>query len=212
MPRYYPILLGLDSLKCLVVGGGKVAERKVYNLLPFNAQITVVSPEVTAALLHLAKRAKITFHQRRYEPGDINGADLVFVATDDEDLNREISVEARQRRLLVNVVDAPELCNFIVPAVVQRGGFQVSVSTDGKCPALSKRIRQNLERMFDETYGDYVDLLGELRDLILKKISDPQKKSLILSKILNMDLPYLIKSQGRRAARQEALKVLEGEW
>jgi len=121
-------------------------------------------------------------------------------------------VEARRRRLLVNVVDAPDLCNFIVPAVVQRGGFQVAVSSDGKCPALSKRIRKNLERLFDETYGDYVDLLGELRDLILEKISDPQKKSLILNKILNMDIPYLIRSQGRAAARQEALKVLEGEW
>jgi precorrin-2 dehydrogenase/sirohydrochlorin ferrochelatase len=212
MPRYYPILVPLDSLKCLVVGGGKVAERKVYNLLPFNARITVISPEVTPALLHLANGARINVLQRAYQQGDIDEADIVFVATDDKDLNREISEEARRRRLLVNVVDAPELCNFIVPAVVRRGAFQVAISTDGRCPALSKKIRQNLERMFDETYGDYVDLLGELRGLILEKIGNPEQKSQVLSKILNMDLPYLIKSRGKAAARQEALKVLEGEW
>lgn len=212
MPRYYPILVQLSSLKCLVVGGGKVAERKVCNLVPFSPKITVVSPEVTPALVRMAQRANITLYKRSYRPDDIDGIDVVFIATDDENLNREISEEARRRRLLVNVVDAPELCNFIVPAVVQRGGFQVAISTDGKCPALSKRVRQNLERMFDETYGDYVDLLGELRDLILEKISDPQKKSVVLNKILNMDLPYLIKRQGRTAARQEALKVLEEEW
>jgi precorrin-2 dehydrogenase/sirohydrochlorin ferrochelatase len=172
----------------------------------------VVSPEVTPALLHLANKAKISLCQRRYQSSDIDGIDIVFAATDDKDLNRQVSEEAKRRQLLVNVVDAPQLCNFIVPAVVQRGGFQVAVSTDGKCPALSKRVRKTLERIFDETYGDYVDLLGELRDRIMKKTNDPHKKSLVLDKILNMDLPYLIKLHGKHVARQEALKVLEEEW
>jgi len=132
--RYYPAFLDLAGRRCVVVGGGEVAERKVEMLLACGAEVTVVSPQMTARLAFLSRQGSIHHEKREFFPSCLEGAFLVIGATDDEAVNRAVWREGERRRLLVNVVDAPELCNFIAPAVFQQGDLLISVSTSGKSP------------------------------------------------------------------------------
>lgn len=161
---YYPINLDLRGRECVVVGGGAVAERKVEGLLECGARVTVVSPELTPELLSLVEAGGIGWVNREYSPGALAGAFLVIAATDDRNVNQAVSDEAMSGGILVNVVDDPELCSFIVPATVKRGDLMVSISTSGSSPALARRIRGMVESCIGPEYGDLAWLLGELRD------------------------------------------------
>ena len=210
MARYYPLCLEIAKLPCLVVGGGAVGLRKVRTLLDHGARVTVVAPQALPALERLAERDRITLRRRAYRTSDLRGVRLVFVATNDEPLNRRIATEARRRGLLTNVVDNPELCDFIVPSVVRRGRLLLAVSTEGACPAYSKRLCRALERQFDSAYAGYVELLSRLRQLIRKRVGDPRVSVRLLERLLDEDLLSMLRKEGRRAAESRAKALLDG--
>lgn len=145
MNNLYPIYLKIKDKYCTVVGGGVVSYRKVLALLLAEATVTVISPWLCNELLELVTQSKVLHLNKVFQPGDLEGAFLVVAATDDAAVNQAIWQESNKRNILINVVDVPNLCNFYVPSVVRDGDLAVAISTNGKAPYLSKRLRLKLE-------------------------------------------------------------------
>jgi siroheme synthase-like protein len=157
--RYYMICVDLEARECLVVGGGHVALEKVRGLLDCGARVTVVAPEILPELLGLPIRCV----QRAYRAEDLAGRFLAVAATDDTELNRRVFADAEARGLLCNVVDVPELCSFILPAVLRRDPLAIAVSTGGASPALAKRLRDDIGRVVGEEHAALARRLAALR-------------------------------------------------
>jgi len=162
-PRYYPIFLNIRGKRCVVVGGGLVALRKVKALLEHEASVKVISPELCPELSQLAKSRAIQVLQRNYNGGDLQGALIAIAATDDGEINNKVAEEARAKGVLVNVVDDSEHSDFIVPSQFRRGDITIAVSTAGKSPALARKIRTRLEKDFGAEYASLALLIGEVR-------------------------------------------------
>ena len=159
---------------CLVIGAGAVAERKIANLLEVNAAVTVISPDASETILRWSKKQLIQLIARRYQPGDLAGAELVFVATDDGAVNAAVHQEGRMRGVWVNAADDPAHCDFILPSVLRRGDLTVAVSTSGTSPALARTIREELELYFTEEYELLANLAAEVRaELQARDLSAP---------------------------------------
>jgi precorrin-2 dehydrogenase / sirohydrochlorin ferrochelatase len=156
--RYYLACLDLNGRSCLVVGGGKVGLEKAKGLLECGAAVTVVAPQIEPEL----ERLPVQVHRKRYETADLEGNILVVAATPVRSVNRRISRDAEERAMLVNVVDTPDLCSFILPAVYRRDPIALAVSTGGASPALAKRLRDELGARIDD---EHVALARRLRDL-----------------------------------------------
>lgn len=172
-PAPYPLFVYLTGMRVVCVGAGRCAERKVESLVAHGASVTVVAPLATPRIRELAARGRIALVGRAYRPGDLAGATLVFGATGDAEVNHEVFLEATRRGQLVNVVDDPGNCNAILPSVLERGPFQVAVSTAGAAPGLARGVRRGLEGEFPAWYGDYVDLLGQVRGLVKARVPGP---------------------------------------
>ncbi len=140
-----------------------MALRKVRGLIECGASVEVISPELCPGLEELAENGMVLPVRRLYQEGDLEGAFMVISATDDRQLNEEIAREANAAGMLVNVVDVPDLCNFIVPSCVRRGNLTISISTGGASPALARKLRTNLEKVFGEGYGELARIIGEVR-------------------------------------------------
>jgi precorrin-2 dehydrogenase/sirohydrochlorin ferrochelatase len=166
---YFPILIDVRRLPCLVVGGGRVALRKVRSLVEFNATITVVSPEMCAGLTKLSKAGRSTVIKKRYCASFLNGHKIVFSATDTKEINRVVSHGCRRRGILLNVADGPTWCDFILPANLKRGDLPVSVSSQGKAPFFNKDTKRKLEDFLTPSLLDTAKLAGEFRRGILSK-------------------------------------------
>jgi siroheme synthase-like protein len=160
---YYPIFLNLEGKKCVVVGGGEVALRKVRALLDSGAKVVVVSPTLNSGLAQLAEVGTISLISREYEPKDLKNAVIVVAATDIAEVNQNIAKKARKHGILVNVVDRPEESDFIMPSLVRRGDLILAASTSGASPALAKKIRMRLEQTFGEEYSPLLSLIKEVR-------------------------------------------------
>lgn len=187
MSDYYPISLDLKGKRCVVVGGGTIAERKIDSLLIFSASNPVViSPGLTSMLEDYVLKERISHIKRGYKKGDLEGAFLVIVATDDSEVNQAVASEAFERGILVNVVDCPRLCNFILPAFIKREHLTIAVSTGGQSPALARRIKTHLARLYEEDYGLLTTLLGELRPEVQKTISDPAQRKHLWEKAIDI--------------------------
>ncbi|HXG17600.1 MAG TPA: bifunctional precorrin-2 dehydrogenase/sirohydrochlorin ferrochelatase [Methylomirabilota bacterium] len=177
--RYYPLFIDLHTQYCLVVGGGAVAERKVAALLQAGGRVTVISPTLTPQLQVWASEGKIVAHGRSYQAGDLQGFSLVFAATDDAALQQQIATEAREAGVLLNVVDRPALCSFIVPAIVSRGDLTLAISTSGASPALAKKIRRDLEQQFGPEYAVTLAILARVREMLAgDKVSAEERERL----------------------------------
>ena len=164
----YPVSLDLEGRRCVVVGGGTVAEHKVRGLLDAGAAVTVVAGEFTPALRELAARGELELLERPYAPGDLAGAFLTIAATDDDAVNAEVFAEASERKVLCNAVDDVGHCHFAAPSIVRRGDLTISVSTGGKAPALAKRLRQTLSGQFGQEWGVLVEVLAQARAAALE--------------------------------------------
>ena len=160
---YYPAFLDISGRRCIVFGGGHVALRKVRMLLEFRARVEVVAPELCVEMEALQADGLIEVRTGRFEPGDLDGAFVAIAATDDQDTNERIASEARERRVLINVVDVPKLCDFIVPSYLRRGDLTIAVSTSGGSPALAKKLRARLEKEFGDEYSALSKLAGDVR-------------------------------------------------
>lgn len=207
MSRYLPINLSLGGCECLVVGGGEVAHRKAASLVACGAHVKVVSPEFSPAL---ARMEGVRLLQRPFQEEDVAGATLVFAATSDPQVNRLVARAARRRKIWVNVVDTPSLCDFIVPASIQRGDLTISISTGSAAPALSRRLRLQLETLFPENYAGYVALLGALRPEVLRRVSDPDRRRQIFARLADEATWDLFVREGAEAVRQLAECLMEG--
>jgi len=163
VPRYYPIFLNIRGKRCVVVGGGPVALRKVNILLEHEANVEVISPELCPELSQLAKSRAIQVLQKNYNGGDLQGAFIAIAATDDGEINNKVAEEARAKGVLVNVVDDSEHSDFIVPSQFRRGDITIAVSTAGKSPALARKIRTRLEKDFGTEYASLALLVDEVR-------------------------------------------------
>lgn len=166
---YFPIYLDMKGRRCLVIGGGAVAERKIAALLEAGAEITVMSPDMTDIIAGLSKRSAIHFEARPYRHGDLDGFELAFVATDDPEVNADVYREGRGRGVWVNSADDPARCDFILPSVLRRGELTVAVSTGGGSPALARTVREELELYFTEEYESLAKLAMETRQELLSR-------------------------------------------
>jgi precorrin-2 dehydrogenase/sirohydrochlorin ferrochelatase len=159
----YPINLRVKDRDCLVIGGGQVAQRKISTLLSAGGKVTVCSPEVTPLIKEMAAKQLITFKQELFTPGTLGRYFVVICATNDPVVNKAAAQEARAKGALVNVVDAPDLCDFYVPASVTRGDLIITVSTGGKSPAMAKGLREQIELQYGPEYGELLDIIARLR-------------------------------------------------
>jgi precorrin-2 dehydrogenase/sirohydrochlorin ferrochelatase len=193
--KYYPVNLDIKGQRCLVVGGGKVGARKVKTLLDCQAKITVVSLMVTDTLQALADTGKIAFEKRGYQKTDLEGMFLVIGTTNDQALNRQIYMDAQKQNKLCNIADSPESCNFILPAIVNRGDLAISVSTSGASPAFARKLRKDLENQFGDEYKEFLQLMGAIRKKLLKEKHDPEAHKHHFEKLIDQGLLELVKNK-----------------
>ncbi len=161
--KYYPVSLNVTDRSCLVIGGGEIAARKAEALLDAGAKLTIVSPEVVAAVADWAMSGRVEWLRRGYESGDLAGRYLAFAATDDDHLHERIAADAAAAGVLLNVVDRPRWCDFIVPSIARRGDLVVAVSTSGRSPAMARRIRLDIEAMLTPEYEEAIAIFSKLR-------------------------------------------------
>ena len=176
MTDLFPMFLKLEGRQCLVVGAGRVGEPKIGGLLESGAHVRVVALDASPIVRQWARSGKIDLELRPFVADDLDGAFLAVVATNSRTLNERVYHEAQRRRVLCNVVDVPDLCDFFYPAVVRRGDLQIAVSTAGQSPSLAQQIRQQLEKQFGPGYAVWVAELGETRKLILASDLDKDRK------------------------------------
>ena len=202
---YYPAFLNITGKICVVIGGGKVAERKVKTILGCGAKIKLISPKITIQLEKEKQKGNLEHLCRNYESGDLEGAFLVIAATSDEKVNKKIASEAR---CLVNVVDAPEIANFIVPSVVKRGLMNIAVSTSGVSPALARSVRKEIESLYDSELNKYLIFLKKLRKQVIRKISDKKIRQQFFREIASEEVLKFIRQKGYKEAKDIALRRL----
>jgi len=162
-PAYYPMFLNISGKRCVVVGGGRVALRKVRALLEHRASVEVISPDLCPELIELAEGGQIDTSRRHYQPGDLRKAFIAIAATDNSDINQQVVKEAQSEAVLVNVADDPKNSDFIVPSYAHRGEITIAVSTAGRSPALARKIRTRLEKELGDEYASLAHLIGEVR-------------------------------------------------
>ncbi|GAA0106778.1 bifunctional precorrin-2 dehydrogenase/sirohydrochlorin ferrochelatase [Paraclostridium sordellii] len=187
----YPIMIDLMGKEITVIGGGKIAYRKVNNFLKFGYEVTVVSREFIEDFKKIENKIKII--KDEYSEIYIKDSFIVVAATNNKKVNESIGMFCRTNNKLVNVIDDPKLSNFIVPSCVKRGDLVISISTGGKSPSLASKIRKDLEIQYDDSYEEYLILLGELREQILGKYNNPSIRKDLLNKIINLNYDELKK-------------------
>ncbi len=185
---YYPLFADLHGKKVVVVGGGRVAERKVQPLTSAGGRVLLVSPELTENIRRMAAKGIITVREREFQPQDLEDAWLVVSATDHEETQRQVVAEADRRRIFCNVVDIPDQCSFIVPSMVRRGDLCIAISTAGRSPAVAKRLRREMEEAYPIIWGIYLQLLGKLREFILASSSDAGEKKRLCTALAEPDI------------------------
>jgi precorrin-2 dehydrogenase/sirohydrochlorin ferrochelatase len=176
----YPFFLKLEGHKVLVVGGGIVAEQKLEAVLRSATNVTVLAPQITDRIRLWAEQGRLKHVAGEYTQGAAQGYFLVIACTDFEAINHAVYAEARQSGALANAVDDPAYCDFYAPAVVSRGEFQIAISTGGQSPALSQRVRKNLEQQFGPEYEPWIDWLGRMRTMLRMALPRTQRRTEML--------------------------------
>jgi precorrin-2 dehydrogenase/sirohydrochlorin ferrochelatase len=207
--RYLPICLNLEAKAVVIVGGGAVGTQKVRDFAECGARIKVVSPEVSAYIQAEADAGRIELVRRGYREGDIVGAFLVMVATDDPETNAAIFAEATRAGQMVNVCDDPPHCNFIFASKIERGPLTVSIFTHATSPAFSKRVRRELERVLGPEYARMAELLAEVRPRVkeMPGLTQPERQA-IFERIVYSDILYLFAEGDTDGARERVERIL----
>ena len=205
---YYPVMLDLHGRRAVVVGGGGVAETKVGPLVDAGAAVTVVAPSLTPGLALRVREAGLTHIPREYAAGDLAGAYLVIAATDDPEVNHAVHAEAEARGVLVNVVDDPPYCGFILPSILRRGDLVVAVSTSGNAPALAVRIRERIERELGNEYARFLAIAGTLRKPLAEKYPDFQVRRRLWYRLVDSDVLALLRAGDEPRALERIAEIL----
>ena len=202
---FYIACLRLTGRRCLVIGGGEIGLEKVEGLLACDGEVTLISPTAEPALCEYAREGSIRWEQRPYAgPSDLEGAFIAIAATDDTDVNIAVFEDAERRAMLVNVVDVPPLCNFILPAIVRTGPLAIAISTAGASPALAKRMKREIEGRFGEPYARLAVLLNEVRGWAKNTLPTYQDRKDFFEGIVNgePDPVALLRSGDEGAVRE----------
>ena len=207
-PAYPLLLTNLDRVRCVIVGGGAVAERKAHDLIAGGAQPLVISPALTEGLSALAGEGRIMRRARRYEEGDLRGAFLAIAATDNAAVNAAVANEGAALGILVNVADAPEVGNFHTVAAVRRGDLLLTVSTGGASPALAARIRAELAAGYGDGYGALIALLRRLREGLARQLSS-QHRAKLWERLLSDDVLSIVERGELAQVEAYALEQIE---
>jgi precorrin-2 dehydrogenase / sirohydrochlorin ferrochelatase len=178
--KLFPMFLKLSDRPCLVVGAGAIAESKIASLLEAGGRVRVVAPEATPQVRSWAQSNTLEWHQRPFQPDDLDGMFLVVAGTSSTELHERIFAEASSRGVLCNIVDVPALCDFYYPSVVQRGALQIAISTAGLSPALAQRLRKQLEDQFGPEYEEWLMQLGGAREELHSSKMDPEERKRLL--------------------------------
>ena len=212
MNTYYPVYIELREQPCVVIGGGKIAEGKVEGLLAAHANVTVISPDLTAHLRELVEEKKITYFARAYQPGDLTGAFMVICATDQAEINHQVWQEASANRQLVNVVDDTPRCNFIAPSILRKGDLTIAISTSGKAPALAVRLKERLQRELGPEYERFLELAGELRQPLAQHIPDFETRKALWYELVDSEILDVLARGDETAARAIISQVVGFEF
>lgn len=208
-----PIFLNLKNRRCVVIGGGEVAARKVSMLLKARAAVEVVSPELCGELADLVETKQISHINARFEPDHLEGAVIAIAATDDEAINRAVSEAAKARYIPVNVVDAPELCTFTMPSIVDRSPIVIAISSGGAAPVLARLLRAKIETLIPSAYGRLAALAGEFRDQVKARFATMQQRRMFWEDVLQGPIAERVlagQEQTARAALEAALMNNDG--
>lgn len=207
----FPIFMTLRNRRCVVIGGGEVATRKISALLKAGAAVEVVSPALCEGIGALARQNSIRHIQSEFTPAHIDGACLVVAATDDMGVNNAVSQAAKARNILVNVVDNPELCTFTFASIVDRSPIVIAISSEGNAPVLARLIRARIETLIPITYGRLAKLAGEFRDKVKAKFSTSQERRIFWEEVFQGPIAERVFSGQDAAARTALENVLAGE-
>lgn len=205
---FYIACLKLTGRRCLVVGGGDIGLEKVEGLLACGGDVVLVAPDANDALRDLAAEGSIAWEQREYEPGDLEGAFMAIAATDDSEVNIGVYNDAEARAMLVNVVDVPPLCNFILPAIVRTGPLAIAISTAGASPALAKRMKREISDLFGEPYARLAVMLNDARGWAKGTLPTYQDRKEFFEGIVNGDPDPVELVRANRET--EVLALIEG--
>src|ERR671922_1416485 len=204
---FYIACLRLTGRRCVVVGGGDVGLEKVEGLLACDADVTVIAPDAIAPLRELAEEGSIGWERRRYATGDLEATFLVIAATSDTDVNIAVFEDAERRAMLVNVVDVPPLCNFILPAIVRQGPLAIAISTAGASPALAKRLKREIGALYGEPYARLAVILNDHRGWAKGTLPTYQDRKEFFEGIVNGDPdPVELVRDGREAEVQRLIE------
>ncbi len=209
MDGYYPVFMRVDGKRAVVLGGGPVAARKACGLAGAGALVTVVSPKLCPELDRMARDGRVTHRAGEYRPEELDGAALVIAATDDPDINRAACALAESRGIPANSVRPPDAGSFIVPSIIRRGGLTIAISTGGGCPALSRRLRGELEAAVGEEYGPLLEFLEEARAALKARVGDEEARAAVLTRMVESGLVERFRNEGPEAGRRAGRKMLD---
>jgi siroheme synthase-like protein len=201
---YYPIYLDIENRNVIIIGGGEVCARKAETMMRYGARVTIVSPEFTSEIEQWARDGQLAIRRKRYETSDIEDAHIVIASTDDTSVNEQVAADSRARRIPVNVVDVTPLCEFIVPAIIEKDGIQIAISTGGKSPALARTLKEDLNRTIGPEYSEVNDLLGSLRDSAKAKLPTDTDRKRFFDGIIAQGVLQMLRD-GRRAEAYRAI-------
>ena len=200
--NYYPAFLNLQGKKVVVVGGGKVAERKVLTLLRAGAVVTVISPLLTKRLQKEKEAGHMHHLSRAYRKGDLKDSFMVIAATDSPEINTRVAADAPG---LLNVVDVPSECNFIAPSVVERGPLVFAISTGGTSPAFAKAVRKEIEKSYGKVFSDYLGFVKTLRSRAMQEITDKPAREKFLKGLASGDILEALRTKGLDAVKKAVI-------
>jgi len=206
--EYYPVFLNLQGRRCVVIGGGAVAEGKVQGLLAAEGRVWVIAPTLTPALTALAGELRIAHIERAYAPGDLDGAFLAISATDDHAVNEQVWQEASARNVLVNVVDDTPRCTFIAPSILRQGDLAIAISTSGKAPALAVRLKEKIAGLVGPQHARFLELAGSLRERLAQQTPSFAERRVLWYQLVDSDVIELLRQGDEAAARARIEEIM----
>jgi siroheme synthase-like protein len=206
---YYPIFIDLEDRDVVIIGGGNVCARKSESLMKYGPRLTVVAPEATGEIEAWAAAGKLVLRRKTYEASDLDGAHIVIASTDVQAINEQVAADCRARRIPVNVVDVTPLCEFILPAVVERGSIQIAVSTGGRSPAIARTLKEDLQKAIGPEYAEMNDVLFSLRDSAKSVLATDVDRKRFFDGIVAAGVLGMVREGKRRDAYETIARACE---
>lgn len=208
MTNYYPVNLDLQKKRCLIVGGGKVAERKVEALLECGGLVKIISPNLTPKLKQMVQTGQVDYSNQEFQEKDLEGIFLVIGATNVSTINQQVAQAALAKNILVNIVDAAPLSNFIVPSTHRQGLLSISISTAGASPALAAKIRREIGKKYGQEYAELLELLQEIRPQVIGKYPNQEERKKVFQSIIDSDILELIREGNQEKVKERIAECI----